>query len=360
LEIEIENDRKRTQMPRHQRVSRNGRLVSRTLMTSAENRSAIESALALRKLDSLAFCYVDLALFLRVLQRWQGAIQLFAYLWQWRAAGAAWRLHTQRKFQLFHHLTYENDWMGTPIGALLPIPYVRGPCGGAHRIPQSFAQSYPLCGRLFEACRRVGQRLCRHDPVFLLSQQRAARIIVENQESLDALPRRWRDKSEILSINGVAREDFQIARRPALAAQQRFRVPSAGRPVRIKSFDLAIRAFRNFVDQCSAAEREQVRLEIIGRGPEGDRLCRVAAGVGVRGYVRICDWMARDDLLREMASSEVFLFPSVRDGGGLLVVEAMAAGLPVVCLDLGGPGLHVPPHRPRPRPVVRGIRPGCL
>ena len=329
-------------------------------MTSAENRSAIESALALRKLDSLAFCYVDLALFLRVLQRWQGAIQLFAYLWQWRAAGAAWRLHTQRKFQLFHHLTYENDWMGTPIGALLPIPYVRGPCGGAHRIPQSFAQSYPLCGRLFEACRRVGQRLCRHDPVFLLSQQRAARIIVENQESLDALPRRWRDKSEILSINGVAREDFQIARRPALAAQQRFRVPSAGRPVRIKSFDLAIRAFRNFVDQCSAAEREQVRLEIIGRGPEGDRLCRVAAGVGVRGYVRICDWMARDDLLREMASSEVFLFPSVRDGGGLLVVEAMAAGLPVVCLDLGGPGLHVPPHRPRPRPVVRGIRPGCL
>jgi glycosyltransferase involved in cell wall biosynthesis len=42
-----------------------------------------------------------------------------------------------------------------------------------------------------------------------------------------------------------------------------------------------------------------------------------------------------------MRSCDVFLFPSLRDGGGLVVVEAMAAGKPVICLDLGGPGLHV-------------------
>ena len=42
-----------------------------------------------------------------------------------------------------------------------------------------------------------------------------------------------------------------------------------------------------------------------------------------------------------MRQSDVFLFPSLRDGGGAVVVEAMANGLPVVCLDLAGPGLHV-------------------
>jgi glycosyltransferase involved in cell wall biosynthesis len=42
-----------------------------------------------------------------------------------------------------------------------------------------------------------------------------------------------------------------------------------------------------------------------------------------------------------MADCDAFVFPSLRDGGGLVVVEAMAAGKPVVCLDLGGPGLHV-------------------
>ena len=44
-----------------------------------------------------------------------------------------------------------------------------------------------------------------------------------------------------------------------------------------------------------------------------------------------------------MASSDVFLFPSLRDGGGSVAVEAMAVGKPVVCLDIGGPGTNVGP-----------------
>jgi glycosyltransferase involved in cell wall biosynthesis len=43
----------------------------------------------------------------------------------------------------------------------------------------------------------------------------------------------------------------------------------------------------------------------------------------------------------KIASSDVILFPSLRDGGGTVVIEAMSVGKPVVCLDIGGPGLHV-------------------
>ena len=42
-----------------------------------------------------------------------------------------------------------------------------------------------------------------------------------------------------------------------------------------------------------------------------------------------------------MASSDVLLFPSLRDGGGTVVIEAMSAARPVICLDAGGPGLHI-------------------
>jgi glycosyltransferase involved in cell wall biosynthesis len=55
----------------------------------------------------------------------------------------------------------------------------------------------------------------------------------------------------------------------------------------------------------------------------------------------LVNWIAQEGLFREMAECDVFIFPSLRDGGGLVVVEAMAAGKPVVCLDLAGPGLHV-------------------
>jgi glycosyltransferase involved in cell wall biosynthesis len=42
-----------------------------------------------------------------------------------------------------------------------------------------------------------------------------------------------------------------------------------------------------------------------------------------------------------MADHDVFLFPSLRDGGGAVVIEAMSMGKPVVCLDTGGPGMHI-------------------
>jgi glycosyltransferase involved in cell wall biosynthesis len=51
--------------------------------------------------------------------------------------------------------------------------------------------------------------------------------------------------------------------------------------------------------------------------------------------------MRREEFLGRMISCDVFLFPSLRDGGGAVVVEALAAGKPVVCLDVGGPAVHV-------------------
>jgi glycosyltransferase involved in cell wall biosynthesis len=63
--------------------------------------------------------------------------------------------------------------------------------------------------------------------------------------------------------------------------------------------------------------------------------------LGVENSVLLKKWMPRSELLVVMRAADVFLFPSLRDGGGAVVVEAMAAGKPVVCMDLAGPGLHV-------------------
>ena len=82
-------------------------------------------------------------------------------------------------------------------------------------------------------------------------------------------------------------------------------------------------------------------LRIIGDGPERARLEKLIRELDLENEVRLLNWMTQDGLFREMSECDVFLFPSLRDGGGLVVVEAMAAGKPVVCLNLAGPGLHV-------------------
>jgi glycosyltransferase involved in cell wall biosynthesis len=46
-------------------------------------------------------------------------------------------------------------------------------------------------------------------------------------------------------------------------------------------------------------------------------------------------------VLEHMADCHVLLHPSLHDSGGMVVTEAMAAGRPVICLNLGGPALQV-------------------
>jgi glycosyltransferase involved in cell wall biosynthesis len=352
------------------RLSRAHRLW---VLTAAQNRQALEAALEKEPLPGLEFVYVDLPGWLHGLTKHQGGIQFYAYLWQWKAYFVARKLHRQVRFDAFHHLSYDNDWMASPIGALLPVPYFRGPCGGAHSIPRAFLREFPFANRLGEQGREQLQRLFRLDPFFILSRRRAKTILVGNREAWEALPRRSRQKAKLMSVNGVPPELMALARprlaqpvtrgegqdytvqgeasehtvqgetsdhtvqgQPADRRRLPFHVLMAGRLVRIKGFDLAIHAFARF-----ARSHPDAQFTIVGEGPELARLQDLTRALDCERQVRFAGWMPREQLFVKMASCYVFLFPSLRDGGGLVVVEAMAAGTPVICLDLGGPGLHV-------------------
>jgi glycosyltransferase involved in cell wall biosynthesis len=316
-------------------VKRLGRVHRLWVLTAARNREALEAALKQEPLPNVEFVYVDLPGWLHALLQPQGGIQFYAYLWQWKAYLLARKLHRQVRFDAFHQLSYDNDWMASFIGALLPVPYFRGPCGGAHRIPRAFLKAFPLASRLAERGREKGQWLFRHDPFFILSRRRARAILVGNREAWEALPGPCRQKAAIVSVNGVSSE-LTAQAQPDPRRGAGFHVLSAGRLVRIKGFDLAIKAFARF-----ARERPDSQFTIVGEGPERARLQGLTRTLGLDRQVLFEGWMARQQLFTRMVSCDVFLFPSLRDGGGLVVVEAMAAGKPVICLDLGGPGLHV-------------------
>jgi glycosyltransferase involved in cell wall biosynthesis len=305
------------------------------VLTAVQNRQAIEAALEKEPLPNVTFEYVGLPRFLDPLLRVQGLLQLYAHLWQWKAYFAARHLHRRHRFDLFHHLTYENDWMASIIGALLPTPYLRGPCGGAHRIPPAFLKEFSFRERLAEWRREYGQWLFRHDPFFILSQSRAKALIVCNHEAWDAVPRRWKHKTQIMTVNGVAKE-FLLESAVPETRKHRFQVLSAGRLIRLKAFDLAIRAFKALSTKVPDAE-----FTIVGDGPDLPRLEGLVSGLGLQDQVRFEKWMPREALLAKMRGCDVFLFTSLRDGGGLVVVEALASARPVICLNLGGPGLHV-------------------
>ena len=311
------------------------------VLTHAGNREALEEAQQVLDLhDTLHFEYVRLPRAFEWLSRnHKGPLQIYSWFWQWAAYRAAKRLHAEQRFALFHHVTFANDWLASPTGPFLPVPYIRGPGGGSHRMPKGLLRSRSLLSRLWERVRSMGQTLYKLDPVYRRGQHRARAILLCNHDAVHAAPAIWRNKVRLFPVNGIAPEDAAelaapVARPPA--ERKHFLVVSAGHFISLKCFDLGIRAFSAF-----AREHPHAILELVGDGPERSRLIRLVRDLGMTDQVRFPGWSSRTELLHRIAQADVFLFPSARDGGGAVVVEAMATGTPLVCLDVGGPGYYV-------------------
>lgn len=80
--------------------------------------------------------------------------------------------------------------------------------------------------------------------------------------------------------------------------------------------------------------RGEIRLEIAGSGPLRGELERLAVELGIASSVTFLGW--RQDIGRAMSGWDVYVQTSLDEGIGVSVLEAMAAGLPVVATDVGG------------------------
>jgi glycosyltransferase involved in cell wall biosynthesis len=94
-----------------------------------------------------------------------------------------------------------------------------------------------------------------------------------------------------------------------------------------------------------------VSLSIIGSGADEVVLKSDIDRMGLGDRVHLLGQVNRSELLKLYREYDLFLYPSLHDSGAMSVIEAMRAGLPVVCLDAGGPGISVTEHCGRVIPV---------
>jgi len=134
--------------------------------------------------------------------------------------------------------------------------------------------------------------------------------------------------------------------------------PPSGDPVRLvaagrlsveKGFDVLLEAVGLAVQ-----DGLDVHLDLVGSGPEHGRLTDLAAGLD--GRVRMIPAQPRDALWERMDAAQVLVVPSRREGLGLVALEAIARGRPVIASRAGGlpeavcdgvDGVLVEPEDPR-------------
>jgi len=304
------------------------------VITRESNRERVEAYLAKNPTPNLNFEFIDLPEWARFWKKGRRGVHAYYYLWQVMAGTTARHLHKLHTFDAVQHVTFVNSWMPSFVWRT-GAPFVWGPINTNAPVPQAFQSLWSAGERAQDALRTaITWTAPRVRPDVLATANHAQHIICGSQYVQNLLPTNLRDKSSIIWQNGVHTHDIATKSPPAKAAKRPFRVITVGRLIAIKGLDLALRAF-------AAAELPaDTELVLIGDGPWRQRLESLTDTLGLSHQVDFRGQVDREDVLSAFRQSDVLLFPSF-EGAGMVVMEAMASGLPVVSLQHGGPGEYV-------------------
>jgi glycosyltransferase involved in cell wall biosynthesis len=159
-----------------------------------------------------------------------------------------------------------------------------------------------------------------------LHARRARRVLVTSRYSAE----RAREAYGLASLPAVVPEPIELGEWRRLlglhqARSSRFTVLFAGRLYRRKRVDVLLRA--------AAALRSRIpelEIRIVGNGPHAALLRGLARHLKLESTVSWLGDVPRSELAAEYNRADVFCLPSAQEGFGIVLLEAMAAGKPIV------------------------------
>ena len=303
------------------------RFAQITVLTDEGHRPAIEAKLEREPSfrENLRFEFFGPGPHHSRLYRWFGYRGYYRW-WMREVRPFVAALHKANHFDLMHHVTYAGCRFDTALwdqGA----PVIWGPVGGLEPMPFNVIPWAQPKTALFEVARNIGNQFAaRH---LRKGSQKSAVVLASTRETQDAFKRAGVDV-ELMPTIGI--EPDAIAERQTTKPDGPLRIVFAGRLLALKGIALALEA---------VARVPGVVFTIIGDGPFGKPARKLVEKLHLGDRVHFRPPMKRPDLIREYAAHHALIYPSFHDSGGFVVIEAMAQGLPVICLDCGGPGIAV-------------------
>lgn len=246
--------------------------------------------------------------------------------WHENAYRLAQQLHRQIGFDLAHQLTMvgfrEPGYLWK-----LGVPFVWGPVGGMGYFPWRFLSQVGAYGALHY----LGYNLYNGFQMNFLSRPKLAAkaagegLIAVTPGNRDDALRYWGCTSNVLSEVGLPREPLQQIRERAHTEPLRLVWTGQHKPG--KALDLGLRALGRL-----PADVEW-RLDVLGTGRRTAAWERLAKRLNISTRCHFRGWLPREQALEIMQSAHVMLITSLRDLTSTVTVEALALGLPIVCLD---------------------------
>lgn len=284
---------------------------------------------------------------------------LFAYNyraynhWQRLAERLITALHLREQFDLVHQVNV-CTFREPGYGHTLNTPFLWGPVGGTQNFPSRFLSTLTPAEALKEGLRSVANHLALRKPRVRQAAQKAAMLFAANSTNERHFAGVFGQTPKRLLETGL----HEVSEPDRTRYEQRVEHAKHGRaPLPLKllwSGELQTRKALPILLRALKLLPENVpwQLDVLGDGPMRESWQAQARRLRLADKVCFLGRLPFAEATRYMHSADLFCFSSLRDTSGNVVLEALAAGVPVVCFDHQGASDMVSPSAGVKLPVL--------
>ena len=319
------------------------------VITEGEFRDRIEAALpSLPQGKNMHLYYLPVSDRIRKMCWNQGDWRFYWHYRQWqkRALALAKEICRQEGIDIIHQLNMVGFREPGLLWTIPGIRYVWGPIGGMSQNPVAFFRGDPGAGLLKMRVKNVLNYLQMNlSPRVHRAVARASTVLCATEDERTVLRKRHPDKRlVVIPETGLDRNEL-LPRTPL--DDGRFHILWAGRFIPGKKLDLALRVLARL-------PQPDIVLEVLGSGKEEENAAyrALAEKLGISDRVVWHGDVPHAEVIRWMCSCDLFFFTSVHEVTSTVIMEAISAGLPIVCFDICGFGPLVDDRIGRKAPCI--------
>ena len=233
-----------------------------------------------------------------------------------------------KEFDIVHRVTPLSPTINSPLAvkcARIGVPFILGPLNGGVPWPAAFASARRQEREWLSYLRGVYKLLPGRGRMLA----NAAAVLAGSRHTQSEIPAAHQSKTIYLPENAI---DLARFNRIAAPMPGPLRACFIGRMVPYKGPDMLLQAAAPLLRD------GRLVIDMIGDGPMMPALRAQVQADGTAAAVTFHGWLAHADVQTIAAHNSVFAFPSIREFGGGVVLEAMALGLVPLIVDYAGPG----------------------
>jgi len=226
------------------------------------------------------------------------------------------------------------------IKACKNTPFILGPVNGGVPFPKGFQTVARQEFSDFNFLRLVGRFII---PGYRETYTKADYILAGSTYTLNLIKDLFSIKNEKIELfyeNGIANSFLKEAENISeikTIDRAKINLLFVGRLVPYKGADMLIEA----IGRLEPSTKANIQLTVVGDGSERNAIEQQVKKLNLGELVEFTGWVKQDETRKYYNNSDIFCFPSIREFGGAVVMEAMANGLPCIVVNNGGIGEYV-------------------